>query len=181
MHTSGSTCDKNLLTDDINRRAQIDSIDWSSEKSNDFGYILNYQDHLTKLIILRPLRRKTAQEVAYHLLDIFCLMGAPNIIQVCKAVATNCHSTMNCRSNPVTPDMYFSYLDCNVLFRYESSARYISVKNRGAICRKYRDFKAHCRCWLVNASLIGGIIFTGWIGFNEVGTICIHLNFNPIL
>ena len=76
------TVTRPLLTDDINRRAQIDLIDWTSEKSDGYGYILNYQDHLTKFVVLRPLRQKTAQEVAYHLLDIFCLMGAPNIIQV---------------------------------------------------------------------------------------------------
>ena len=40
-----------------------------------------YQDHLTKFVILRPLRRKTAAEVASTLLDIFCLLGPPHILQ----------------------------------------------------------------------------------------------------
>ena len=69
-------------TDDINRRAQIDLIDWHSEKSGDFAYILNYQDHLTKFVTLRALKTKKADEVAHHLLDIFCTFGAPNILQV---------------------------------------------------------------------------------------------------
>ena len=76
------TVTRPILTDDISRRAQIDLIDWTSERASGYGYILNYQDHLTKFVILRPLRKKTAQEVAYHLLEIFCLFGAPNIIQV---------------------------------------------------------------------------------------------------
>ena len=43
--------------------------------------ILNYQDHLSKFVVLRPLRTKSAEEVAFNLVD-FCLFGAPNVIQV---------------------------------------------------------------------------------------------------
>jgi len=42
---------------------------------------MNYQDHLTKFTILRPLKSKTAEEVAYQLKDIFCMFGAPFILQ----------------------------------------------------------------------------------------------------
>ena len=42
---------------------------------------MNYQDHLTKFTILRPLKSKTAEEVAYQLMDIFCMFGAPFILQ----------------------------------------------------------------------------------------------------
>ena len=40
-----------------------------------------YQDHLTKFVILRALKTKTAAEVAYNLIDIFTLFGAPSILQ----------------------------------------------------------------------------------------------------
>ena len=73
---------KPIITDDINRRAQVDLIDWHSEKSGEFAYILNYQDHLTKFVTLRAMKTKRAEEVAHHLVDIFCTFGAPNILQV---------------------------------------------------------------------------------------------------
>ncbi|CAF1073429.1 unnamed protein product [Didymodactylos carnosus] len=46
-----------------------------------FKFILNYQDHFTKFCVLRPMKTKTAAEVAYHLLDIFIMFGAPATLQ----------------------------------------------------------------------------------------------------
>ncbi|XP_070183106.1 uncharacterized protein [Littorina saxatilis] len=40
-----------------------------------------YQEHLTKFCVLRALTTKRAAEVAYQLLDIFLLFGAPQILQ----------------------------------------------------------------------------------------------------
>ena len=40
-----------------------------------------YQCHLTKFVILRPLSVKRSVEVAFQLLDIFLLFGAPAILQ----------------------------------------------------------------------------------------------------
>ena len=42
---------------------------------------MHYQDHFTKFSVLRPLKSKRAAEVAYNLLDIFLLLGAPHILQ----------------------------------------------------------------------------------------------------
>ncbi|XP_023238740.1 KRAB-A domain-containing protein 2-like [Centruroides sculpturatus] len=39
-----------------------------------------YQDHLTKFVHLLPLKTKTAEEVAYQLLQIFLTFGAPAIL-----------------------------------------------------------------------------------------------------
>ena len=44
-------------------------------------WIMVYQDHLTKFCVLRPLSSKRAAEVAYQLVDIFLLIGAPHILQ----------------------------------------------------------------------------------------------------
>ena len=39
-----------------------------------------YQDHLTKFVQLRALKSKRAEEVAYHLLDVFTIFGASCIL-----------------------------------------------------------------------------------------------------
>ena len=46
-----------------------------------YKYILNYQDHLTKFVILKPLKSKTSSEVNQVILDIFTTLGAPEILQ----------------------------------------------------------------------------------------------------
>ena len=53
------------------------------ESAPDGGYvqILNLQDHFTKFLVLRSLKSKRANEVAYNLIDIFTLIGAPCILQ----------------------------------------------------------------------------------------------------
>ena len=52
-----------------------------SQADNDYKFIFVYQDHLTKFVQLRPLKTKTAEEVAYVLLDIFTIFGDPSILQ----------------------------------------------------------------------------------------------------
>ena len=46
-----------------------------------FSWIMVYQDHLTKFLVLQPVSTKCAAEVAFHLLDIFLLLRAPHILQ----------------------------------------------------------------------------------------------------
>ena len=46
-----------------------------------YNFPLVYQGHLTKLIVLQPLKRMTASEVTSILLDILCLIGPPHILQ----------------------------------------------------------------------------------------------------
>ena len=52
-----------------------------SQTDGEFKWILAYQDHLTKFVQLRATKSKRAAEVAHHLLDIFCIFGAPAILQ----------------------------------------------------------------------------------------------------
>ena len=40
-----------------------------------------YQDHLTKVCVLRPVKSKRFTEVAAQIMDIFPLLGAPAILQ----------------------------------------------------------------------------------------------------
>lgn len=72
---------KPIVSRYYNHRCQCDLIDMQSEPDGDFKFILNYQDHLTKFLCLRALKRKTADEVADQLIDIFCMFGAPHILQ----------------------------------------------------------------------------------------------------
>lgn len=62
-------------------RCQVDLIDLNSSPDGEYRYILHYQDHLTKFIILRPLEENTAVAVADQLLDIFCMFGAPVVLE----------------------------------------------------------------------------------------------------
>ena len=41
---------KPIITDDMNRRCQIDIIDLQAEPDGQWKYILNYQDHHTKVM-----------------------------------------------------------------------------------------------------------------------------------
>ncbi|XP_063596295.1 KRAB-A domain-containing protein 2-like [Penaeus indicus] len=65
----------------MNSRAQVDLIDMQKQPDGKHRFILNYQDHLTKMGCLRALQTKTAEEVAFHLVDIICDKGAPHILQ----------------------------------------------------------------------------------------------------
>ena len=62
---------KPFISNSLNSRCQIDLIDLESQPDGDKKFILNYQDHLTKFIVARALETKIAEEVAYHVLDIF--------------------------------------------------------------------------------------------------------------
>ena len=70
-----------ILSSEFNSRAQIDLIDMQSAAHNSYKWILVYQDHLTKFVVIRALTSKRASEVAYHVLDIFLLLGSPSILQ----------------------------------------------------------------------------------------------------
>ncbi|CAF4046187.1 unnamed protein product [Rotaria sordida] len=70
-----------ITSNDFNSRGQVDLIDMQSCPDGPYKFILNYQDHFTKFCSLKPLKPKTAAEVAYQLLDIFTTFGAPEILQ----------------------------------------------------------------------------------------------------
>ena len=63
---------KPILSADLCSRGEVDLICFESEKGGGFSHISTYHDHLTKFVSLRALKSKRADEIAYHLLDIFC-------------------------------------------------------------------------------------------------------------
>ncbi|XP_060882125.1 KRAB-A domain-containing protein 2-like [Metopolophium dirhodum] len=71
---------KPILHSAFNSRAQIDLIDMQSQNYNNYRYIMNYQDHLKKFVILKPLKTKRAEEIALNLIDIYTIFGAPAIL-----------------------------------------------------------------------------------------------------
>jgi len=70
-----------ILSHYVNSRCQVGLTDMQSEPDGYYRFVMNYQDHLTKFTILHPLQSKTAEEVAYQLMDIFCMFSAPFIPQ----------------------------------------------------------------------------------------------------
>lgn len=66
---------KPILSSKFNERAQMDLIDMQSVQDGDFRWIMVYQDHLTKYVVLRALKAKEASGVANELIHIFCLLG----------------------------------------------------------------------------------------------------------
>lgn len=71
---------KPIISSHFNSRCQVDLIDYQSQPDGNFKFLLVYQDHLTKFVVLKPLTSKKAFEVANTLLDIFLLLGAPSIL-----------------------------------------------------------------------------------------------------
>lgn len=72
---------KPITAKEFNDRAQIDLVDFQSLPDGEFKWVMHYQDHLTKYHLLRPLRLKTASNVAEKVFDIFIDFGAPCILQ----------------------------------------------------------------------------------------------------
>ena len=72
---------KPILSKDFGSRSQVDLIDMQSSPQSNYKWIMVYQCHLTKFCILRPLTSRRAAEVAFQLLNIFLLFGAPAILQ----------------------------------------------------------------------------------------------------
>ena len=64
---------KPILSSDFSSRCQVDLIDFQSMYDGQYKWIMVYQDHLTKFVVLRPLTSKRVCEVAGQLMDIFAL------------------------------------------------------------------------------------------------------------
>lgn len=74
---------KPIVTHGFNSRGQMDLIDFQScaRSDDDYKWLLNYQDHATKFLHLRPIKTKQAANVVNELSKIFFTFGAPEILQ----------------------------------------------------------------------------------------------------
>ncbi|XP_064097650.1 KRAB-A domain-containing protein 2-like [Macrobrachium nipponense] len=70
-----------LSVRDLSERGQVDLVDMQTMKDGSYRFILHYMEYLTKFHVIRPLKSKTAAEVANELLFIFLDIGAPHILQ----------------------------------------------------------------------------------------------------
>ena len=71
---------KPIIPADVGVRGQADLVDLQLSPDAGYKFILNYQDCFSKFVVLRPLRSKTADEVAQCLVHIFCEHGPPHIL-----------------------------------------------------------------------------------------------------
>ena len=82
LKKNNSSSSSRIISSSFGERAQIDLIDLSKNCTKEgYKYILNYQDHLTKFVMLKPLKSKKTLEVNEAVLDIFTTLGAPQILQ----------------------------------------------------------------------------------------------------
>lgn len=72
---------KPILTKGLGSRGQVDLIDFQSCPDGSFKFLLNYQDHGIKFHDNRALTSKRNDAIAFALLDIFTVYGAPAILQ----------------------------------------------------------------------------------------------------
>ena len=68
-----STVTKPIRTSEFASRSQVDLIDLqiTHEVNRPYNFLMIYQDHLTKFVVLCSLQRKSDDEVVNHLLDTF--------------------------------------------------------------------------------------------------------------
>lgn len=157
---------KPILHSEMNSRCQVDLIDLQTNPDGNYKFILVYQDHLTKFVILRALQTKRATEVAYHLLDIFTTFGAPNILhsdngrEFCNQIIENLcsmwpdvkivhgkprHSQSQGsveRANQDIENMLSTWMETNQLSKWSEGLKFIqAMKNRayheGIKCSPY--------------------------------------------
>jgi len=72
---------KPMIFSKMNSRDKVDLIDMQSQTDGEYRFIMVYQDHIIKFVRIRALKTKRAEEVAKHIIDIFCIFGAPMILQ----------------------------------------------------------------------------------------------------
>ncbi|CAB0039376.1 unnamed protein product, partial [Trichogramma brassicae] len=54
---------KPILHDQMNSRCQVDFIDYQAQAVDGFKWVMVYQDHLTKFVMLKALKTKRAEEL----------------------------------------------------------------------------------------------------------------------
>lgn len=99
--TSQSTQDSQpvINENEFNSRCQFDIIDLHSWPTDDYRYVLVYQDSTTKFLTLRALRYAKAEDVSKELLNIFFLIGAPLILQSGHGVDFTRRTIMHLRNS----------------------------------------------------------------------------------
>ncbi|KAG8507064.1 KRAB-A domain-containing protein 2 [Galemys pyrenaicus] len=119
---------------DLDCRCQIEVLDMQSDADGEFKFILYYQDHLTKFIILRPLKAKQAHEVVNVLLDIFTILGTPNVLESDSGIEF---------TNQVVNELNEIWPDLKIVF-----AKYHPGQGQGFMERISHDVKNMISAWM---------------------------------
>jgi len=70
-----------MVFNEFNSWCQVDLIDFQSHPDGKYRFIMVYQDHLTKFVILKPLEFNRVELVAHNIIDIFTLIGVLSVLQ----------------------------------------------------------------------------------------------------
>uniref|UniRef100_A0A8C6CHE6 KRAB-A domain containing 2 n=2 Tax=Monodon monoceros TaxID=40151 RepID=A0A8C6CHE6_MONMO len=119
---------------DIDSRCQVEILDMQSNADGEFKFILYYQDHLTKFIILRPLKAKQAHEVVAVLLDIFTILGTPTMLESDSGLAF---------TNQVVNELNEVWPDLKIV-----PGKYHPGQGQGSLERASRDVKNTLSAWM---------------------------------
>lgn len=70
-----------IISNSFNKHIQADLVDMQGQECQEYRHFIVYQDHFTKLVQIRPLKRKTAKATTSAIFDFFMSLGAPDILQ----------------------------------------------------------------------------------------------------
>ena len=115
-------------------------------------------DNLTKFVVLRELKTKRAEEVAYHV-DIFCLLGSPHMLQ-----------SDNGRefANKIVKEVITSWPGCKLVHGKPRHSQ-----SQGSVERANRDVEAILACWMkdnCSSHWAEGLRFVQWQKNNRLHT-----------
>ncbi|XP_073966897.1 SCAN domain-containing protein 3-like [Choristoneura fumiferana] len=125
---------KPIISKDFNSRGQVDLIDFQSAADGKYKWLMNYQDHATKFLHLRPLASKKAAEVAFELLKIFLEFGAPLILQSDNGKEFTAH---------VIEEIVQLWPECQII--HGGPRR---PQTQGSVERSNQDVENMLRCWM---------------------------------
>lgn len=70
-----------IVSGTFNEHVQADLVDMQGQECQEFRFFIVYQDHFTKLVQIRPLKRKTAKATTSAILNFFFTFGPPQTLQ----------------------------------------------------------------------------------------------------
>lgn len=126
---------KPILSDGFNVRGQVDLVDLQSCPDDDLKFLMNYQDHSTKFLHLRPLISKHARNVAEKLSKIFFIFGAPAILQ-----SNNGREFVAA----IIQELSLLWQNCKIVH-----GRPRHPQSQGSVKRANSDIKDMLRAWMV--------------------------------
>ncbi|XP_072384043.1 KRAB-A domain-containing protein 2-like [Diabrotica undecimpunctata] len=142
---------KPIVSTSWNSRGQVDLIDFQSSPDGEYKWLLNYQDHFTKFIHLRPLKSKCATEVAQELLKLFLEFGAPCILQ-----SDNGREFVN----SIIRELVSKWPSCKII-----NGRPRHPQSQGSVERSNQDVENMLRSWLTDNNTTNwsvGCYFVQW-------------------